>query len=47
MVSLFQRKIGDKRESDFESRGFTDAYQADYISVQCVEPLTEHVISVT
>ena len=23
-------------ESDFESRGFTDAYQADYISVQCV-----------
>jgi len=23
-------------ESDFESRGFTDGYDADYISVQCV-----------
>ena len=23
-------------ESDFESRGFTDGYQADYISVQCL-----------
>jgi hypothetical protein len=23
-------------ESDFESRGFTDGYEADYISVQCV-----------
>ncbi len=28
-------------ESDFESRGFTDGYEADYISVQCVEPLPE------
>jgi len=26
-------------ESHFESRGFTDTYQADYISVQCVELL--------
>ncbi len=24
-------------ESDFESRGFTDGYQAYYISVQCIE----------
>jgi hypothetical protein len=47
MVSLFQRKIGDKRESDFERRWCTDGYPADTISVQCVEPLTEHVISVT
>jgi hypothetical protein len=23
-------------ESDFESRGFTEGYEADYISVQCV-----------
>ena len=23
-------------ESDFESRGFTHDYEADYISVQCV-----------
>ena len=23
-------------ESEFESRGFTDGYEADYISVQCV-----------
>jgi hypothetical protein len=25
-------------ESDFESRGFTDGYEADYISVQCIGP---------
>jgi len=25
-------------ESDFESLGFTDGYEADYTSVQCVGP---------
>ena len=24
-------------ESDFESRGYTDSYEADYISVQCLD----------
>ena len=32
-----------KGDSDFESLGFINAYQADYISVQCVEPLPEKV----
>jgi hypothetical protein len=31
-------------EGGFESGGFTDAYQADYIWVQCVEPLSEKLI---
>ena len=34
-------------ESDFESRGFTNGYEADYISVQCVEPLSEKLIKYT
>ena len=34
-------------ESDSESVGFIDCYQADYISGQCVEPWSEKLIKYT
>ncbi|MCP4814840.1 MAG: hypothetical protein GY888_20220, partial [Planctomycetaceae bacterium] len=33
-------------ESDFESRGFTDGYDADYISVQRVATSREEIMAV-
>ena len=34
-----ERNLQDSIKNDFESRGFTDAYQTDYISVQCLTRL--------